>query len=85
MLGFLEFLVKNRKKEGTRKLGITGPFATAKGGLAATRTRAKKAILWFDAAKPCFAAAKALFTEQIFGFCSESLVFVHRLFRNPNK
>ena len=77
--------MKNRKKEGTRKLGIMGPFAAAKGGLAAMRTRAKKATLGFDATKPCFVVAKALFTDQIFGFCSKSLVFVHRLFRNPNK
>ena len=40
----------------------------------------------FAAAKSTFAAVKALFTEaKIFEFCSESLVFVHRLFRNHNK
>ena len=33
----------------------------------------------FAKASPCYAAAKALFIEaKNFGFCSESLVFVHR-------
>ena len=71
-------------REGGKK-GI-GPSLQPRAPSPRRSIMAKKATHGFAVVKQYFAAAKALFTKaKIFRFCSESLVFVHRLFRNPNE
>ena len=68
--------IAKRSKEG--KLGKSG-LRRNEGCLATAKPRAKMATHGFTTAELCYAAAaKALFIEaKFFGFCSESLVFVH--------
>ena len=71
--------MKYCKKERTRKLGIMGPFAAAKGGLAAARSRAKKATPRVHCSEALLHRGDdTVHHDQISYFCSESRVFVHR-------
>ena len=74
---FEDFGAKSQKEE-KGKPGKIGPFVTAKVASPWRSRGPKRPPHKFAAVWLCYAATKALFTKaKNFGFCFESLIFVH--------
>ena len=84
--------MKNRKNKEEEKMARPRAFAIAKGCFAAAKQNGQNGNPWVRYSEAVLRPSESLHCDegtvhmgQNFYFVSESPVFVHRFFRNPNK